>query len=135
APNKRPYHTIIPGMMTRPDDNSLYAPFGVMGGFMQPQGHVQVVVGMLDDDASPQPAVDRARFCIEPVEGKVKLQLETGLLSTTVDGLRSRGHDVVADVAGFERVAFGRGQIIRRRGDGLLEAGSDPRSDGSAAAS
>lgn len=134
APTKRPYHTIIPGMLTRPDDNSLYAPFGVMGGFMQPQGHVQVVVGLLDDDAAPQDAVDRARFCIEPVEGKIRVQLETGLPSPTVDDLRARGHDVIPNISGFERgAAFGRGQVIRRGRDGSLEAGSDRRSDGGAA--
>jgi gamma-glutamyltranspeptidase/glutathione hydrolase len=133
APGKRPYHTIIPGMITRAD-GSLYAPFGVMGGFMQPQGHVQVVVGLFDDDLAPQAALARPRFCIEPVDGAVRLQLEEGGPAATVSGLRARGHDVVADVTGFARALFGRGQIIRREGDGRLVGGSDPRVEGEARA-
>jgi gamma-glutamyltranspeptidase/glutathione hydrolase len=131
APNKRPYHTIIPGMITRAD-GSLYAPFGVMGGFMQPQGHVQVVVGLFDDDAAPQAVLDRPRFCIEPVDGAVKLELEVGLPARTVEDLRSRGHDVKAEVGGFDRALFGRGQVIRRDPDGTLVGGSDTRADGNA---
>jgi gamma-glutamyltranspeptidase/glutathione hydrolase len=129
APKKRPYHTIIPGMITRAD-GSLYAPFGVMGGFMQPQGHVQVVVGMVDDQAAPQAAIDRPRFCIEPVDGKVQLRLEEGIPEASAAALRTRGHDVVAGVGGFERALFGRGQVIRRDPDGRLVGASDPRADG-----
>jgi gamma-glutamyltranspeptidase/glutathione hydrolase len=131
APYKRPYHTIIPGMITRAD-GSLYAPFGVMGGFMQPQGHVQVVVGLIDDGAAPQAVLDRARFCIEPVDGQVRLALEDSVPAATVDALRGRGHDVYS-LAGFERSLFGKGQIIRREPDGSWLAGSEPRSDGGAA--
>lgn len=129
APRKRPYHTIIPGMLTRAD-GSLYAPFGVMGGFMQPQGHVQVVVGLVDDGLGPQAALDRPRFCIEPEGGPVAL--EEGLPASTVEALRSRGHVPKAGVAGFARSLFGRGQIIRRDADGSLTGGSDPRGDGAA---
>src|SRR5688572_24233256 len=119
APGKRPYHTIIPGMMTRAD-GSLYAPFGVMGGFMQPQGHVQVVVGLLDDRAEPQAVLDRERFCIDPVDGTVKIALEQGVPAESVATLKSRGHNVVDNVTGFARSLFGRGQIIRREPDGRL---------------
>jgi gamma-glutamyltranspeptidase/glutathione hydrolase len=129
APRKRPYHTIIPGMITR-TDGSLYAPFGVMGGFMQPQGHVQVVVGLFDDDAAPQAAVDRPRFCIEPVDGAVKLQLEEGVPDATVAALRARGHHVVGNVTGYARALFGPGQVIRRDPGGRLVGASDPRADG-----
>ena len=133
APGKRPYHTIIPGMMTRPD-GSLYGPFGVMGGFMQPQGHVQVVVGLIDDDAAPQAALDRPRLCLETLDGKVVLALEDGVPAATAQELRARGHHTYPGVSGFDRALFGRGQIIRVESDGRLVAGSDPRADGCAAA-
>jgi gamma-glutamyltranspeptidase/glutathione hydrolase len=132
APGKRPYHTIIPGMLTRAD-GSLYAPFGVMGGFMQPQGHVQVVVGIVDDGLDPQAVLDRPRFCIQPVDGaESRVHLEAGLPTSTVSGLRALGHPLVAGVAGYDRALFGRGQIIRRDEDGRLTGGSDPRADGGA---
>jgi gamma-glutamyltranspeptidase/glutathione hydrolase len=131
APNKRPYQTIIPGMLTRAD-GSLWGPFGVMGGFMQPQGHVQVVVGLVDDGAEPQPAVDRARFCIDPVDGPGKVYLEDGVPGATGETLQRMGHEVVAGITGLKRAMFGRGQVIRRDVDGRLVAGSDPRADGGA---
>lgn len=132
APRKRPYHTIIPAMLTRPD-GSLDGPFGVMGGFMQPQGHVQVVVGLVDDGLDPQPTLERSRFCLEPVDGAAQLNLEDGIPAATARELTARGHDVVSGIAGYERALFGRGQIIRRDAAGALTAGSDPRADGKAA--
>ena len=133
APGKRPYHTIIPGMMTRAD-GSLYAPFGVMGGFMQPQGHVQVVVGIVDDGLDPQPVLDRSRFCVQPVDGdRSQVYLEEGLPDATVAGLRRLGHPVEPGVSGFSRALFGRGQVIRRDLGGSLTGGSDSRADGGVA--
>jgi gamma-glutamyltranspeptidase/glutathione hydrolase len=132
APGKRPYHTIIPAMLTR-SDGSLWAPFGVMGGFMQPQGHVQVLVGLLDDGVEPQASVDRARFCIEPVDGAGKLYLEDSVPEATVNALRDMGHDLKPGITGLDRAVFGRGQVIRRDPDGHLAAGGDPRADGGAA--
>ncbi len=131
APRKRPYHTIIPGLITRAD-GSLYAPFGVMGGFMQPQGHVQVVVGLIDDGLDPQAALDRPRFCIDPAVAAGKVNLEAGLPREVAEGLAARGHVLQAGVSGYARAMFGRGQIIRREPDGVLWAGSDPRADGCA---
>ncbi len=131
APRKRPYHTIIPGMLTRAD-GSLYAPFGVMGGFMQPQGHVQVVVGIMDDGLDPQPALDRPRFCIDPDGGPSQVSLENGVPPATVEELRRRGHGVRGVLKGYARSLFGRGQVIRRDPDGTLTGGSDPRADGAA---
>ncbi len=130
-PGKRPYHTIIPGLLTRAD-GSLYGPFGVMGGFMQPQGHVQVVVGLADDGLDPQAALDRPRFCIEEGRAGGTVLLEAGLPADLVDSLRQRGHPLRAEIGGYARAAFGRGQIIRRDPNGVLWGGSDPRADGCA---
>jgi gamma-glutamyltranspeptidase/glutathione hydrolase len=131
APGKRPYHTIIPGLLTRAD-GSLFGPFGVMGGFMQPQGHAQVVVAMIDDGADPQAALNRLRFCIGAETAGGNVLLETGLPRGLVEGLAARGHPLTAEVSGYERAVFGRGQIIRREADGVLWGGSDPRADGCA---
>ncbi len=134
APHKRPYHTIIPGLITRAD-GSLYGPFGVMGGFMQPQGHVQVVLAMLDDGLEPQAALDRPRLCIEPgADGDHgELLCEEGIPEPAARGLERLGHPVRSGVGGFERAVFGRGQIIRRDESGDLLGGSDFRADGCAA--
>lgn len=130
APGKRSYHTIIPGMLTRPD-GSLYAPFGVMGGFMQPQGHAQVVINMIDRDMDPQAALDQPRLCLEPARPSGRVVVEDGFGSDQVARLRAMGHDAYP-VAGTARWLFGRGQIIRREPDGVLWGGSDPRADGCA---
>jgi gamma-glutamyltranspeptidase/glutathione hydrolase len=130
APGKRPYHTIIPGMMTKNGD--LYAPFGVMGGFMQPQGHVQVVSNMIDYGMGPQDALDAPRFCILDGTAGGKVSLEEGIPVDTMASLARMGHDVVP-VAGNNRIMFGKGQIIYRNPKtGALTAGSDPRGDGQA---
>jgi len=130
-PGKRPYHTIIPAMATRAD-GSLYAPFGVMGGFMQPQGHMQVACALLDDGLDPQAALNQPRFCIEPDEAGSVVSLEEGISPETVASLERWGHKVRL-VHGVERALFGRGQVIRRDPvTGVLEGGSDPRADGCA---
>jgi gamma-glutamyltranspeptidase/glutathione hydrolase len=131
-PGKRPYHTIIPGLLTREADGSLLGPFGVMGGFMQPQGHLQVVVGMVDDGLDPQSALDRLRFCIESGTAGGAVALEAGLPPALVKGLTKLGHPLRPKVGGYEHGLFGRGQIIRREPDGVLWGGSDPRADGCA---
>jgi gamma-glutamyltranspeptidase / glutathione hydrolase len=130
APGKRPYHTIIPGMLML-EDGSLYGPFGVMGGFMQPQGHAQVVIGMIDDGLDPQAALNRLRVCLAPGEASGGVALEVGLPAETVARLSAMGHRVET-VSGYGRAMFGRGQIIRRDADGVLWGGSDPRADGCA---
>lgn len=138
APRKRPYHTIIPGMITRdPKEpgcvpcHELVAPFGVMGGFMQPQGHVQVIVAMIDDGLDPQSALDRPRFCLTTATPASQVEIEEGVPSETIAALAQMGHDLVS-VSGYARATFGRGQIIRRYPDGTLWGGSDPRADGCA---
>jgi gamma-glutamyltranspeptidase/glutathione hydrolase len=132
APGKRPYHTIIPAMATRVSDDSLFASFGVMGGFMQPQGHVQVLAAMLDSGLDPQAALDLPRFCIEDGTASGAVALEEGIPEEVIADLESRGHPVER-ISGWERAMFGRGQVILRDPDtGVLTGGSDPRTDGCA---
>jgi gamma-glutamyltranspeptidase / glutathione hydrolase len=132
APAKRPYHTIIPALATRPD-GSLLAAFGVMGGFMQPQGHMQVVIGMVEDELDPQEALDRPRFCIQDGTAGGGVALEEGIPEASMRKLAGMGHPVTM-VSGYERALFGRGQIIFRDNRGVLWGGSDGRADGAALA-
>ena len=127
---KRPYHTIIPGMATI--DGELLCPFSVMGGYMQPQGHVQVMVGMLDYGLDPQSVLDMPRFCIEQGVAGGYVCIEDGVSDEVVAGLKQRGHDVRV-VKSWDRAVFGRGQIIRKDRAGVLWCGSDPRADGASA--
>ncbi len=132
APNKRPYQTIIPGLATK--DGALWAPFGVMGGFMQPQGHFQVLSAMIDDDLNPQEALDRPRWCLEEGTSDSVLALEDGIPLATMARLAELGHQV-RPVSGRARGIFGDGHIIRRDPEtGVLFGGSDPRKDGGVAA-
>ena len=101
---------------------------------MQPQGHLQVVNALVDDGASPQEALDRPRFFIEPEIDGGRVYLERGMPSDVADGLRGRGHDIVVDPSTHGRSMFGRGQVILRQADGMLVGGSDPRADGCALA-
>ena len=134
---KRPYQTIIPGMITHGEE--LHASFGVMGGFMQPQGHLQVLVNLVDLDHNPQQALDVPRFRLEVEGGGMGaddpgglLWLEEGFNFSDLAELSRRGHRVVP-VTGFQRIFFGSGQIIMRDpSSGVLIAGSDPRKDGCA---
>jgi gamma-glutamyltranspeptidase / glutathione hydrolase len=142
APRKRPYHTIIPAMITNPSDNSLHTVYGVMGGFMQPQGHIQVLLNMLVFKYNPQAALDAPRICIgpgtpTPKRGKpmdMTVHLEEGISEEVAEGLKKIGHEVEM-VKGWQRGIFGRGQVIRHHiedGRHVYSAGSDPRADGHA---
>lgn len=121
-PGRRPYHTIIPGMLLR--DGALLGPFGVMGGFIQAQAHVQLVSALVDDGLDPQAALDRPRFRLDGSN----VLLEEGLWERTADveslGLRA--------VPSRDRTRFGGGQAILVTGGGLV-GGSDRRKDGNAA--
>ncbi|MBL8091740.1 MAG: gamma-glutamyltransferase [Anaerolineales bacterium] len=129
APKKRPYHTIIPAMVTRESDNSLYASYGVMGGFMQPQGHVQVLSALKDGNLDPQSALDLPRFCIDVEESGGRVAIEEGMPIETIDNLKKIGHPIY-EVSGYNRALFGRGQVILRDENQVLIGGSDPRADG-----
>ncbi len=130
-PRKRPYHTIIPGLITRAADGSLFGPFGVMGGFMQPQGHVQVGLALMTDGIDPQSALDLPRFCLEDGTASDGIALEEGIPLSAMSALAEMGHPV-RPVSGWGRALFGRGQVILRDNGGILSAGSDPRADGCA---
>ena len=125
AGGKKAYHTIIPGFLAR--DGQAIGPFGVMGGFMQPQGHLQILVNTIDYGMSPQQALDAPRF--QWVGGK-RIQVEAEAPSGMAEALRGRGHEteVITD-----SLNMGRGQIIRRLDNGVLAGGTEPRCDGAAA--
>ena len=124
APGKRPRHTIIPAFLTR--GGEALGPFGVMGGEMQPQGHVQVLGAMLDQGLNPQAALDMPRW---RVLGGLDAVAEAHTPVELLERLRSRGHRIETD---FEPAGFGRGQIILRQTSGAYVAGSEPRADGCA---
>ncbi|HUP27095.1 MAG TPA: gamma-glutamyltransferase, partial [Chloroflexia bacterium] len=124
-PGKRPYHTIIPSFLTR--DGTPVGPFGVMGGFMQPQGHMQMVINTVDYGMNPQSSLDAPRW--QWTSGRT-VQIEQEADPAIIEGLRAMGHEVeVAESNG----AFGRGQIIWRLPSGAYAAGTDKRADGYAA--
>ncbi|POS68614.1 gamma-glutamyltranspeptidase [Diaporthe helianthi] len=149
APGKRPYNTIIPAMVTNASDGTLHTAFGVMGGAMQPQGHVQVLMNMLQFGMNPQVALDAPRVCIGvSLPGKSTdprktvdrtVYIEEGISETVVHELKELGHEVKI-VTGTGRSLFGRGQVIRvhhdpaaDRSSRVYSAGSDMRGDGNAA--
>lgn len=145
APDKRPYQTIIPALTVHVEGEyagALHASFGVMGGYMQPQGHFQMLVNMLDLGMSPQEALDAPRWQLagaDPGDDGYGAG-ETGgavLVENDVDfavqaELAARGHQLTP-LDGWQRGAFGGGQIILRDpATGVLVGGSDPRKDGAA---
>jgi gamma-glutamyltranspeptidase/glutathione hydrolase len=137
APRKRPYHTIIPALITNVADGSLHSVYGVMGGFMQPQGHVQVLLNMLAFGYHPQAALDSPRICIAAPTSESTdrtIFVEEGISDEAVEGLRRLGHKIEV-LTEWKRAMFGRGQIIRLHydeGSLVYSAGSDPRGDGMA---
>jgi len=138
---KRPYHTIIPAILTRRDCNGqleLDTVYGVMGGFMQPQGHLQVLLNMELFGMSPQEALDAPRFCIGGERMTDIVHIEDGIEDSVAASLSSLGHKIKR-VNGWKREIFGRGQVIRREidkdtGIPVFSGGSDMRGDGCAMA-
>ena len=126
-PGKKTYHTIIPGFLTK--DNEAVGPFGVMGGYMQPQGHAQVVMNTVDFNLNPQAALDAARW--QWMEGK-KVLVEPSFPAHIAQALARKGHQIQVALDGG---GFGRGQIIwRDPKTGVLAGGTESRTDGAVAA-
>lgn len=125
AGGKRPYHTIIPGFLTK--DGKPVGPFGIMGGFMQPQAHLQVMINTIDYNMNPQEALDRPRW--QWVGGKT-IEVEQSFDNRLALELARAGHDIVVKA---NSVGFGRGQIIWRNDDGVLCGATEPRTDGQVA--
>jgi gamma-glutamyltranspeptidase/glutathione hydrolase len=121
-PGKRPFHTIIPGFITK--DGKPLGPFGIMGGAMQPQAHFQVVSSLADFDLNPQAALDAPRW---QWAGGKKILLEPEFPSPHAEALIRKGHEI--EYANSP-LSFGRGQIIIRDEAGVYAAGTEKRADG-----
>lgn len=122
APGKRPFHTIIPGFITKGDQP--VGPFGIMGGHMQPQAHLQVISSMIDFHLNPQDALDAPRWHWDE---KKKVSVEAQMPIRTIEDLIRRGHQVtIVPTKGL----FGRGEIIFRDNHGVLIGATESRADG-----
>lgn len=158
GPSKRPYHTIIPGMATQHGTNLPYCAFGVMGGFMQPQGQVQVLMNMIHRKMDPQSALDYPRIMLGsnyyPWDSKSPpVTYEDGIDDESMKKLKEMGHNIIFPVCkDSERFVFGRGHIVKlfsinntqivqqnqqnqqNNQTYVWVSGADPRSDGCALA-
>ena len=122
AGGKRPYHTIIPGFLTQ--DGKPLGPFGIMGGWMQPQAHVQVVMNMIDWHLNPQQALDAPRW--QWVGGK-KVEVEQETPNYIIRQLQRMGHQIIVQPDPYH---MGRGQVILRDENGVLRGATEKRTDG-----
>ena len=123
-PGKLPYHTLIPGMVTR--DGELWASYGVMGAMQQAQGHLQALTNMIDFNLSPQQALDAPRFSVRLGEG---VAIENLTSRDVIEDLAARGHRMI--IMPPHGTLFGSGQVIIRDPEtGVLTGGSEPRGDG-----
>jgi gamma-glutamyltranspeptidase/glutathione hydrolase len=145
APGKRPFHTLAPSFLSR--DGKAIGPFGIMGGPVQPQGHVQFMVNQIDHGLNPQAVIDAPRF--QWISG-ARVEVELGFPAEAMQGLLARGHEVhpcvefaalppslAPGALGSGALArsgdFGKAQMIRRLDNGVYVAASDWRADGCAA--
>jgi gamma-glutamyltranspeptidase / glutathione hydrolase len=125
-PGKRTYHTIIPGFLTK--DNQAIGPFSIMGGFMQPQGHLQIIMNTIDFNLNPQAALDAPRW--QWMKDK-SITVEQNMPNHLIKELAAKGHQVQVE---YNSGSFGRGQIIWRNPEtGVLIGGTDSRTDGAIA--
>ncbi|MBQ5357172.1 MAG: gamma-glutamyltransferase, partial [Oscillospiraceae bacterium] len=120
-PGKRTYHTIIPGFILK--DGKAVGPFGVMGGYMQPQGHLQVAMNYIDFHLDPQQALDAPRW--QWMRDNT-ITVETRFNSEIARLLQQKGHDIRVDLT---TPSFGRGQMIVRLENGTLVGGTESRTD------
>ncbi len=125
GPRRRPFHTIIPGFLTH--GGAPVGPFGVMGAHMQPQGHLQLLSGVLDRGLDPQAALDAPRWYWDR---GLRVLVEPEFDPAAVEQLRERGHDVKVTA---DRTVMGNGQAIWRLPEGGYIAGTEARTDGLAA--
>jgi gamma-glutamyltranspeptidase/glutathione hydrolase len=121
GPGKKCYHTIIPGFLTK--GGMPLGPFGVMGGYMQPQGHLQVVTNLVDFGLNPQQALDAPRW--QWTKGK-SFVVESRFSAEIANALARQGHEISVSL---ETPAFGRGQIILRQENGVLVGATESRTD------
>lgn len=122
AGGKKSYHTIIPGFLMK--DGKPVGPFGVMGGFMQPQGHLQVLINTIEYKLNPQDALDRPRW---QWTGDKTIEIEQFFDNNLALQLKRAGHDIVVKA---DSTGFGRGEIIWRDDNGILCGACEPRTDG-----
>lgn len=120
-PNKRPYHTIIPGFLMK--DNKPVGPFGVMGGFMQPQGHLQILLSTIIEGLNPQDALNKPRW---QWVGDKTVEFENSYYKNIIKALNEIGHDTVIKE---DSATFGRGQIIWKNDSNVYCGGCEPRTD------
>jgi gamma-glutamyltranspeptidase/glutathione hydrolase len=133
-PHKRPFHTIIPAMVTK--DGQPWLCYGVMGGDMQAQGHVQILLNMIDFGMNVQAAGDAARVMHtgsasptgEPADGAGTVHVEAGVSDETVAGLKAKGHKVFRSRGGYG----GYQGILLDAKNGVLHGATEPRKDGAA---
>lgn len=121
-PGKKCYHTIIPGFLT--ENGRPIGPFGVMGGYMRPQGHLQVVMNLLDFHLNPQMCLDAPRW--QWKEGLL-FKVEPGFDPEWVEAMRRRGHQIEA---AKNRFSFGRAEMIVRMENGIYVGATESRTDG-----
>lgn len=125
APHKRSYHTIIPGFLTK--EGKAIGPFGVMGGYMQPQGHVQVLMNLIDFHLNPQMCLDAPRW--QWKEG-LRFDVEPDMPAELVEALKALGHQIVV---AENKLSFGRAEMILRIENGIYIGACESRTDGSVA--
>ena len=124
APRKKPYHTIIPGFLCK--DNKPIGAFGVMGAFMQPQGHLQILTNMIDDNLNPQASLDKPRW---QWVGEKTIEIENNFDEKIAKELEKLGHNIVRKSEKNYFGYFGRGQIIFKNENNILYGACEPRTD------